>query len=220
MQLHGLAAKGDGRAIPIDDVWRPCLASPELACPHLSPTQAPIAVEIESCKVVHERTCSLRFFNAAVAIGILQGLPRQQRRSVRRRHQILGHVFMGDECGRVSEHLATAGVVVMRVAVDDISDRNVETAVEFALQPCRSSRVGRIHEDDALRGMEKHPIVAHVTESIEVPGQVNDLPARRSRWRPFAELGLRNTLARQQHRRRSHQKARLWTYGHATLLEA
>ena len=62
-------------------------------------------------------------------------------------------------------------------------------------------------------------MVAHATESIEVPGQVNDLPARRSRWRPLAELGLRNTWAHQQHRHRSHQKARLHTYGHVTHLE-
>ena len=137
-----------------------------------------------------------------------RALQRPQRCPVRRLHQVPGHVFMRDECGRLGEHLAAGGVVVVRVAVDDIPDRYVETAVELALQPRRSVRVGRIHEDDALRGVEEHPIVAHVTESIEVAGQVNDLPARRSRWRPLAELGLRNVWAHQQHRHRSHQKAR------------
>jgi hypothetical protein len=110
--------------------------------------------------------------------------------------------------------------VSANTAVDDILDGYVEAAVELALQPCRGVRIRRIHDDDALRGVEKHPIMTHIAESIEIPGQVNDLAARRAWRRPLPELRLRTTRTHQQHRDGAHQKARMYTYGHVALLNS
>ena len=170
--------------------------------------QPPVAVEIQFGKAFRHALWRLRLFNAAVAILIPEGLSRQQWCTVRRLDQVLGHVLVSHEGGRVGEHLSSAGVVVMRVAVDDILDGNLETPGELGLQPRRGFRVGGIHEDDALGRVEEHPVVPDLTESIEVPLQVDDLVARRSRWRSRGELGLRDALGCQQNRSHSDQNAR------------
>ena len=62
----------------------------------------------------------------------------------------------------------------MRMAIEDIADRDVIAFVELTLEPLCGLEVNRISEDDAFRGNDKDGEVRAVLNAVEIAGYMND----------------------------------------------
>ncbi len=72
-------------------------------------------------------------FDAPVAVGIPELLAREQRGIRRWFAQVVAHIDVADERGRIGKHFATRSMVVVRMAIDHVLDGQTEALVELIL---------------------------------------------------------------------------------------
>src|ERR1044072_8149195 len=103
-------------------------------------------------------------------------------------------------------------MVPMVMTVDDVLDRNFETAGEFCLKPSREVRIDRVAENDALRGDQKHRAMVVVDRGVDAATDLLD----RATWRG-RRLG-KDVRGKEQHRAHTDQHLPRRRDSHRSLL--
>ncbi len=66
----------------------------------------------------------------------------------------------------------------MTVAVNYVSNRHIETCIQFPFEPVGKIRIDRISEHNALTGHNKNRVPGAVAGPVEVAGNVFDIVAK------------------------------------------